>query len=79
MKVEKTPSLYSVLAFDVFSGSCLQSTVHDLTVHRATPEDIVSAIAVAAAKGFSWLSDISVYHTSGDIFFLFKLWKIPSP
>lgn len=36
------------MTFDVFPGSCSQSTVHDLTVHRATPEDIVSLIAVTA-------------------------------
>lgn len=32
----------SLIASVVFSCSFVQSTVHDLTVHRATPEDIVS-------------------------------------
>lgn len=36
------PFSSSFLAVDVFCRSFLQSTVHDLTVHRATPEDIVS-------------------------------------
>lgn len=36
------PLFSSFLAVDVFCRSFLQSTVHDLTVHRATPEDIVS-------------------------------------
>nr|XP_009927456.1 PREDICTED: spindle and centriole-associated protein 1-like [Haliaeetus albicilla] len=34
----------------MFSGSCLQSTVHDLSVHRATPEDILRRHEIHKSK-----------------------------
>ncbi|KAL2311310.1 hypothetical protein Nmel_003010 [Mimus melanotis] len=38
------------MTFDVFLGSCSQSTVHDLTVHRATPEDILRRREIHKSK-----------------------------